>query len=533
MSMHTAGPRLSMATGRSLGWLLDYRAVTRPDHPFLIWEPYGGPRLVWTYEQFAKDVRRVGAGLAARGVHSGDRLLLHLENTPEFLLTWFACARLGAVPVCTNSKSAADELRYFGEHSGVTGAVTQPSFADLVARALPDLPWTVVTQTDKLSVDPPQAGDEGSFLNLLHEDDGAGVAVDDDRAPAWIQYTSGTTSRPKAVVLTHANGLWGAKMTARNEGLRSEDVHFVHLPLFHINAICYSILTTMWVGATAVLVPRFSASRFWEISRRNHCTWASVIPFCTQALLTLDPPEEHYYRLWGNGINVPAAQQPWGIRNLGWYGMTETIAHPVIDDVDTPGPFGSMGRPAPGYRVEVRREDGTLTEPGEQGDLYIQGEPGLSLFAGYLHDEAATRAAVDPDGWLATGDRATWRPDGYLIFGDRTKDMLKVGGENVAASEVERVVMEVAGVSEVAVVSAPDRLLSEVPVAFVIPAPGAEDVEMRVLAACKEKLASFKVPREVRIVDSMPRSTLNKIAKAELRAALREAPDPAGSGQTA
>jgi crotonobetaine/carnitine-CoA ligase len=207
--------------------------------------------------------------------------------------------------------------------------------------------------------------------------------------------------------------------------------------------------------------------------------------------------------------------------------MTETIAHPVIDDVDTPGPFGSMGRAASGYKVEVRRDDGALTEPEEQGNLFIQGEPGLSLFAEYLHDHAATRDAVDPNGWLNTGDRATWRPDGYLVFGDRSKDMLKVGGENVAASEVERVVMEVEGVSEVAVVSAPDKFLGEVPVAFVIPTQGADDLEMRVLSACKERLASFKAPREVRIVDSLPRSTLNKIAKAELRASLRDATEPA------
>ncbi len=366
MTNKTGEHEPSMATGRSLGWLLDHRVATRGDYPFLVWEPFDGRRLVWTYREFATDVRRVGAGLAARGIGWGDRILLHMENSPEFLLIWFACARLGAVPVCTNSKSAADEMSYFGEHSEVVGAVTQPSFAGLVGRALPFLPWTVVTATDKLEVGAARSGDQDSFLSLYGEDAGTDT-VNDDRAPAWIQYTSGTTSRPKAVVLTHANGLWGAKTTARNEGLRPDDVHFVHLPLFHINAICYSILTTMWVGGSVVLVPRFSASRFWDTSRRNNCTWASVIPFCTQALLTVDPPEAHTYRLWGNGINIPAEMQPWGIRNLGWYGMTETVAHPVIDDVEVPGPFGSMGRPAPGYQVEVRRDDGTLAEPEEQG----------------------------------------------------------------------------------------------------------------------------------------------------------------------
>jgi crotonobetaine/carnitine-CoA ligase len=197
--------------------------------------------------------------------------------------------------------------------------------------------------------------------------------------------------------------------------------------------------------------------------------------------------------------------------------MTETVAHPIIDDVEVPGPFGSMGRPAPGYQVSLRRPDGAAVEIDETGDLFIRGEPGVSLFSGYLHDEEATRQAVDPDGWLATGDRATWHADGSFTFSDRTKDMLKVGGENVAASEVERVVMEIPGVSEVAVVGAPHRALGEVPVAFVIPVPGATGLEELVTATCQDRLATFKVPRDVRVVDQLPRSTLNKVAKAELR----------------
>ncbi|HWE55302.1 MAG TPA: AMP-binding protein [Acidimicrobiales bacterium] len=506
----------TMASGRSLAWLMEHRAVSRADHPFLIWEPLEGDRRTWTYAQFAADARRVAAGLRSRGVQPGQTLILHLENSPEFLLTWFACSLLGAVPVCTNTKSVGDEIRYFGEHAEVVGAVTSPAFAELVGRALPDLGWMAVTD-DERPLGDGGVRPEGSFARLLaSEPDGvtAPVAATD---PAWIQYTSGTTSRPKAVVLTHANGLWGAKLTSRNEGLTADDVHFVHLPLFHINAICYSVLSSMWVGATVVLVPRFSASRFWEVSRRHGCTWASVIPFCIQALMTVDQPEDHTYRLWGNGICIPGEKIPWGIRNIGWYGMTETIAHPIIDDVDLPCPFGTMGRPAPGYQVELRTDEGRIAEIGEPGRLFVKGQPGLSLFAGYLHDEAATRAAVDPEGWLDTGDRATAHQDGSLSFSDRSKDMLKVGGENVAASEVERVILEVTGVSEVAVVGAPDRFYGEVPVAFVI--PGTDDPALleRVNVACTERLASFKVPRRVVVVDELPRSTLNKVAKAELR----------------
>ena len=340
--------------------------------------------------------------------------------------------------------------------------------------------------------------------------------------PAWIQYTSGTTSRPKAVVLTHANALWSAKVSATHESLTASDVHLVHLPLFHINALCYSTLASMWVGGTAVIQPRFSASRFWDVAVRNGCTWASVAPFCVRALLGQDFPKDHSFRIWGNGYSGGPEDEIFGIRTLAWYGMTETVSHAVIDEIETPGhPFG-MGRPAPEFEVKVVREDGTPVEPGETGAIFVRGVPGVSLFAGYLHDEAATKEAVDEEGWLKTGDRATVHDDGYMSFADRDKDMLKVGGENVAASEIERVVLEVPGVVEVAVVAARHPMLDEVPVAFVIPAGDRPELADEVLAACTRRLSDFKVPREVRIVDEMPRSTLNKIAKAELRRQLAD-----------
>jgi crotonobetaine/carnitine-CoA ligase len=146
----------------------------------------------------------------------------------------------------------------------------------------------------------------------------------------------------------------------------------------------------------------------------------------------------------------------------------------------------------------------------------------VSIFAGYLHDEAATAAAFDEQGWFRSGDRVTVHPDGCISFADRTKDMLKIAGENVAASEIERVVASVSGVAEVAVVGAPDPMRDEAPVAFVVMRKGHGDPVAAVLAACREKLADFKVPREVRVVSELPRATLEKVAKHKLRDILRE-----------
>jgi carnitine-CoA ligase len=518
--LRTRSPNTTMASGRTLPWLLDLRSQQRVGHPFLVWEPFDGLRQTWTYGEFAEQTRQLAAGLQQRGIGAGDRLILQMDNSPEFLLSWFAGARLGAVPVCVNTRSARDEIAYFADHSGAVAALTQPAFASLIDEAAPHLKWIAVTDTD--SGETPRPGDrpvqadrfDSLFADALDLSPPDSIGA---YSPASIQYTSGTTARPKAVVWTHANCIWGGRVSSSHETLRPDDVHLVHLPMFHTNAQSYSVLASLWAGATMVLQPRFSASRFWDSSVRNRCTWTSIIPFCVRALESQDVPPAHYYRLWGNGVGAPPQDRLFGVQTIGWWGMTETVTHGLVDDVDNPARSLGCGRPAPEYEVAVLRADGTPVETGESGALLIRGIPGLSLFAGYLDDDDATRATVDSEGWLTTGDLVTVHDDGTMSFADRAKDMLKVGGENVAASEIEAVVVTVPGVIEVAVVAAPDEMLGDVPVAFVVATDQRADLADRVLAVCRQKLADFKVPRDVRIVDDLPRSVLSKVAKAQLR----------------
>jgi crotonobetaine/carnitine-CoA ligase len=521
-------PHTTVAAGRTLPWLLDLRAEQRGEHPFVIWEPFDGPGRTWGYREFAERSRQLAAGLQARGVRAGDRLILHADNSPEFLLTWFACARVGAVAVCTNTRSVGDELRYFADHSEAIGAVTQPQYFSLVADAMPEVKWIAVTETD--SGDVPQIGTSpgrGDSYSALFGDSSELKPVDlGPYAPATIQYTSGTTARPKAVVWTHANCLWAGQVSAAHETLLPNDVHLVYLPMYHTNAQSYSVLASLWVGATIVLEPRFSASRFWDVSLRHRCTWTSISGFCVRALEKRDSPTRHSYRLWGSGVSSPRQDALFGVRTIGWWGMTETVSHGIVDDVLTPGRSLSCGRPAPEYEIAVLRPDGTPVEPGETGALFVRGIPGVSLFSGYLHDQRATEAALDQFGWLRTDDLVTINADGSIMFADRDKDVLKVGGENVGASEIERVIAAVPGVSEVAVVAGPDDMLTEVPIAFVVPSESRPDLADDVQAACRAKLADFKVPRQVHVVEDLPRSTLNKVAKAQLRAQLSAAAGP-------
>ncbi|MBO6635489.1 AMP-binding protein [Parvibaculum sp.] len=503
--------------------LLAVHAAARPDHPFLIWEPFEGTPKTWSYARFEHEAKQVAAGLKKRGAKVGDRVLIHLDNCPESLIAWYACAHLGAVAVTTNARSVEDDLIYFSEHAGVVGAITQPRFAALVAASCRNIKWLAVTETDN-GAEPEEKNrppKSESFAALYGDVVDVPMRTPDPMLPVGIQYTSGTTSRPKGVVWTHANALWGAKLCAMHEDLRGSDVHLTYLPLFHTNAQSYSVLAALWVGATVVLQPRFSASRFWSVSERHGCTWTSMVPFCVRALMGQEKPKSHSYRYWGNGISAPPTDEYFGVKTIGWWGMTETITHGIVGDIHLPNRPLSIGKPATSYEIAILRDDNTPVDPGETGNLLVRGVPGLSLFLEYLNNPEATAKTYDDQGYFITGDRVTLGEDGFISFADRDKDMLKVGGENVAASEIERVVMTVPGIQECAVVAKRDPMLDEVPVAFVL-VPGGEaaapkDLAAQIDAACAKGLADFKRPRDIRIVDALPRSTLEKIAKAELR----------------
>src|SRR5271166_1668356 len=504
--------------GQDIRTLLRAQAVARRDKTFLIWAPFEGDGQSWTYGEFVARAEGVAAGLWRRGVRPGDRVLIHLENCPEGLLAWFGCGILGAVAVTTNARSSVDELGYFAAHSRAVGAVTQPKFRALLSDAAPGLSFAAVTDTDcgDAPAAPPAAGER--FAALDADPALLPPRAADPAAPFGVQYTSGTTSRPKAVLWTHANALWGARVSAAHEELREDDVHLVTMPLYHTNAQCYSVLATLWAGGAIVLQPRFSASRFWPAALAHGCTWTSIVPFCAKALLAHEVPPAHSFRHWGNAYCAPPEDQHFRVRTIGWWGMTETVTHGIVGLCGFNNAPLSMGRPAPEYELRLLNDAGIAAEPGEPGNLAIRGVRGLSLFAEYLDDPAATAAAFDADGFLLTGDRALRDADGFFYFADRAKDMLKVGGENVSAAEIERVIIAVAGVREVAVVGRPDPFLDEVPVAFLLATDPADPTLVeRVTAACAQSLAGFKQPREVRLLEEFPRVTLEKVSKSQLR----------------
>lgn len=517
------GP-LHPCVGQDVPWLLRARAQATPDKTFLVFAPFDQPAQRWSYGDFHAAVGRLARSLE---LVPGQVVLLHMDNCIEFLLTWHACARAGALVVTTNTRASAEELAYFAAHSGAELAVTQPGFEALL-RGLPQaFSRIVVTAHDAGSAPALPRSQQAQRFEDLHT---AGLPSMDEGAPEparrlSVQYTSGTTARPKGVVWTHANALWAARSNASGIGVQADDIGHTCLPLYHTNAISYSHLSTLWAGGTLVIQPHFSATRYWSCLAEHRCTWGVQIPFMLKALLGSRKPDGLALRRWGLGaLNPGLVTQAFGLPCMGWFGMTETVALPIITLQELPGREMSMGLPAPGYEIAVRREDGSHVAFGESGQLFIRGVAGLSMFLEYLNAPEATAACFDAQGWFATGDLVTPFGDGHIRFDERQKDGLRVGAENVGAAEIERVIMGTGAVIEAAVVGKPDPMLDEVPVAFVIPRDASEPAAAlvaRIQAACAQQLADFKRPREVCVVAELPRVTLGKIDKKLLREQLR------------
>jgi len=508
--------------GQDIPWMVERWARTRPDHPFLVWEPRSGGERRWSYREFADDVASVAAGLAARGVGVGDKVLPPADNCPEAVVAWYACARVGAVAVTTNTRSVAAEISYFASHTGCVAAITQPQYVALVAKAAPDLGWIAVTDDDSGELAAPGTLDHGHerFSALFGPADAAPSRVPDPMLPAGILFTSGTTSRPKAVVHTHANALWAARQGPLDIEMEFGDTYLAYLPFFHVNTQSWAIWTTLGVGGTVVLQPKFSASRFWEVIAKHGVTHISLIPFVFKAVAD-QPVPEHTVRIGVFGLIMPELDAWLGMRVVPAYGMTETVTHAIHGGRFEDYPHLSMGKPTPGYEViVVDQEGGELCEQGEVGELWLRATRGIQLFLEYFDNDDANAAAFTEGGWFKTGDLVRVGEHGHFFYCERDKDALKVGGENVSAREVEDVCRQVPGVGDVAVVAKSHEMLDVVPVAFVIKGPDAPapaELEAALIDRCREDLADFKVPRAVYLVDEFPTATLDKVAKHKLR----------------
>jgi crotonobetaine/carnitine-CoA ligase len=507
---------LSTVGNRTITGMLAEHALRSPEQEFLVFEDNRQQVEIFTWKQANEIVNRIAALFYEHGVSHGTKVNIHLTNCPAFIFSWFACARLGAIIVPTNTASSLSELAYILQHAECKLSVIEAAFAQQYAdmQALyAGLQEVFIT-------------DQEPFLTAMYNAS-AGIAPpiqvhsEDDAA---ILYTSGTTAKPKGVLVTHANYVYAGETIAKGMRLMPEDRFLTVLPLFHGNAQYYSTMSVLVTGATLVLMSRFSASRYFEQAIHHRASVASL--FAAPMRMLLAQPHNpqarnHCLRLALFAQNLsPTHLQEWEARFavplIQIYGMTETMGTPLMNPLDDKREQLSIGRAALGYVCRVVDEHGNDVPPGRVGQLLVGGLPGISLMRGYFKDEAATHAVLK-DGWLYTGDNVRYDEDGYVYFVDRLKDMIKRSGENIAASDVESVIKEHPAVFDVAVVGVPDAMRDEAIIAFVVPHPGASISEQEIINWCRTRLAKFKVPSSVELVAALPRTSVGKIQKHVLR----------------
>ena len=501
---------MNIVAARTLASALEDKSRRFPDVAFLRFEDADGRvEGPWTWRDFDREVNRAAHFLRARGLGPGERFNLHLGNVPEFLVFWLAAAKTGTVMVPTNPVSTPEEMAYILAHSEARLAVTEPRVGE-ACRAVRERCPALRDVVDCRPLD-------ALLTGLPDTPPEVAVASSDELS---MQYTSGTTSKPKGVLLTHANYLYGGEVMAKAMRAAPTDRHLIVLPLFHAGAQLHAFVPMLLVGGSVALMERFSAGRFVDQALRHQATLAALFAAPIRMLLAQPPrPEDAATRLRAVSYaqNVTPQQfEEWHARFraplLQIWGMTETMSLPLMQPLDLPPRALSMGMPVLGYEVKIVDEAGREVPPGTVGELIVRGTPGVSLMKGYFKNPEATSQTLR-EGWLWSGDQAWRDADGYFFFVDRKKDMLKRAGENVSASEVEEALKQHPVVFDAAVVGVPDPVRDQAIKAYVMLQDGATLTAEELIAWCRSRLSPFKVPEVVEFRSTFPRTSVGKIQK--------------------
>ena len=500
----------------------------------------------WTYAEFARDAQRLARGLRASGVEPGDRVACLLPNVPAMLHAHFGVPLAGAVLVAVNTRLSAEEVRYILDHSGATVLVVDSTLMPAVEPIRESLATVreVVVHVD------PQGPDAGSgarmgYAELLARGDGGDElpwAVDDERGTISINYTSGTTGKPKGVQYHHR----GAYLNSLGEIIQSyhdpATVYLWTLPMFHCNGWC-----TPWgitaIGGTHVCLREVRGDAIWAQIGEHRVTHLNGAPTVVTTIMNAPEARTLDYALVVTTAGAPPSpttileMERMGFRIVHVYGLTETYGpYTVCQWQDAWAELSDTERAKLQSRqgvgmiqtdavrvVEVLPEDFDAASvqlvdvPADgttMGEIVMHGN---NVMSGYYRDPDATTKAF-AGGWYHSGDLGVMHPDGYVELRDRAKDVIISGGENISTVEVEQAVLSHAAVLEAAVVGVPDERWGERPKAFVVLRQGRTVEPEELIEHVKTAIARYKAPREVELVDELPKTSTGKIQKFELRA---------------
>jgi len=472
----------------------------------------------FTWSELDQMVNKVGNALINMGVKKGDRVAIYLPNSPEFIFTYFAVARIGAVVTPFNILFRTNEISYILNNSRAKVLVGAAGETEQYVMT----PGVQFPHLEKIiTVGGPVQG-AVDFYSLISDASAEleTVECDPDDLVKLI-YTSGTTGQPKGVMLSHNNIMSIGRLHESVLHINDQDLLLSPAPYCHIFYVL-NVIGPFYAGAGVVTMQRFDAEKALDLISRYQCTHFAGVPTMYIFMLEKYDSKKHDLTAWrfahSAGASMPVEHineisetfQVGFCETLGSTEASSTITHNRLGH----GKAGAVGPVSRGNQVKIVDEAGNELPTGEVGELLIKG-PGI--FKGYWEMPEATKEAFDDDGWFRTGDLGKYDEDGYIFLVDRKKDMIVCGGYNVYPREVEEVLYQHPKVLEAAVIGVKDPIRNEVPKAFIRLKDGEEMTDQEMIDFCKQRLASYKVPRNIEFLPELPKNPTGKILKRMLR----------------
>ncbi|HEX8142559.1 MAG TPA: long-chain-fatty-acid--CoA ligase [Pyrinomonadaceae bacterium] len=493
--------------------LLERRTRETPGKVFLFSEADGRR---YTYAEFDRAVNRAARLLRERAaVVKGDKVGLLLPNSPEYIIAYFACFKLGAIAGPINSLLKPQELSYVLSNSEAKALFLHSEFNSRIGAIrdeLPDLRHVI------------EFDDEARATAEFELAAGQLPAPSIERdTEAIIIYTSGTTGKPKGCLLTHGNLISNARQITRWLGFTQRDRLLTIMPLFHMNAVSVTTLAPLYAGASTVVSPRFSASRFWQIISDYGVTSFGSVATMLARLLSAYPEGvpagletgQLRFAMCGSAP-VPAEilkrfEETFHCLVIEGYGLSESTCRSTFNPPDERRRPGSCGMPI-GNEMRVVDEEDRDVADGQLGEIVLRGE---NILKGYYKNPVATAEAFR-GGWFHTGDIGYRDSDGFYYIVDRKSDMIIRGGENIYPREIDEVLYSHPAVAAAAAVGVADAVYGEEVAAFVVLKEGVSATEDEIIAFCRERLADYKCPKSVRFIAEIPKGPTGKLLKREL-----------------
>lgn len=492
--------------------LLESRVAASPEKIFLFSEADGRE---FSYAEFDRAVNRAARMLLSHAVRKGDVVSLLMPNSAEYIIAYFACFKIGALAGPVNSLLKSQEIAYVIGNSEASALLVHPEYEQKIDELRDGLPQLrAVINFEDEAVATKEFADAQADLPCVS------IAPEDE---AIIIYTSGTTGKPKGCLLTHANLMANARQIAHWLKFSEQDCLLTVMPLFHMNAVSVTTMTPLYAGASTVVSPKFSASRFWQIISDYKITSFGSVATMLSMLLS-NYPEGVPQGLDASSLRfamcgsapVPAEvlknfEETFNCLVVEGYGLSESTCRSTFNPPDERRRPGSCGMPI-GNEMKVVDEEDREVPDGELGEIVLRGE---NILKGYYKNVEATERAFR-NGWFHTGDVGYRDADGFFYIVDRKSDMIIRGGENIYPREIDEVLYEHTAVASAATIGVPDKLYGEEVAAFIVLKDGAKATEEEIINFCRERLADYKCPKSVRFLADIPKGPTGKLLKREL-----------------